>query len=299
MNWVVECENVSKQYGGVTAIKKLSLKLEKHKIYGLLGRNGAGKTTLLHMLTGQIVPTDGDIRLQGEAPFEKYRVLKQTCFIKESQNYIKTFKVKQIMDLASAFFPQWDPNYAKALLEDFKLDPRKKVKSLSRGMLSTVGVIIGLASRAEITIFDEPYLGLDAVARNMFYDRLLEDYGDHPRTILLSTHLIDEVSKLFEEVIIMKEGSIVLRAETDSLRDRAYNLYGKPEALQKHTDKLEVLHSDQFGKKSMAAVFGSLSKEHKALMQHDGIEIAALPLQKLMIYLTSEQRKGAAVNESL
>lgn len=271
------------------AVDAVDLHLQENKIYGLLGRNGAGKSTLLHLLTGQILKTSGTVQLFGEHPYENDKVLQRVCFIKESQSYIKAFTAKRILDLASGFYPNWDAAYADQLVNAFQLNTNKKVKALSRGMESTLGVIIGLASRAPLTIFDEPYLGLDAAARNLFYDFLLEDFSEQPRTIILSTHLIDEVSKLFEEILIMNHGQLTLQSETDKLREKAFYLSGTPEQLKPWIENKTIINKQELAGQQIVAVFGQTSPTEQQEIKKDGIAIEPIPMQKLMIYLTSEQ----------
>src|SRR5262249_32509764 len=144
----------------------------------------------------------------------------------ESMRYPEAFTVRTALQAAALLFPNWDDTYARSLLDDFQLPHQRRMKSLSRGMLSAVGVIIGLASRAPLTFFDEPYLGLDAVARRLFYDRLLADYAEHPRTVVLSTHLIDEVCDLVEHVLILNRGRLVVDENVDALRGTLVVLTG-------------------------------------------------------------------------
>src|SRR5690606_790531 len=145
------------------------------------------------ILTAQNCATSGDALVFGVHPYENSDVLSRICFVRESQRYPDDATATHALKAARLFFQNWDQTLAERLVDDFQLPMKTRIKKLSRGQLSAVGVIIGLASRAEITFFDEPYLGLDAVARQVFYDRLLEDYTEHPRTIILSSHLIDEV----------------------------------------------------------------------------------------------------------
>jgi ABC-2 type transport system ATP-binding protein len=149
---VVEIRGLTKTYGSMDAVKNISFQLEADKIYGLLGRNGAGKTTLMQIITAQLFPTEGELQVFGEAPFENNRVLSRICFIKESQKYPDSYTVKNVFDAAAWFFPNWDAAYAAELAEDFRLPLKKKVKKLSRGMLSSVGIIVGLASRAPLAV---------------------------------------------------------------------------------------------------------------------------------------------------
>ena len=169
----------------------------------------------MRIITGQEFVTSGTVRVDGQNPVENDAVLRRMSFVKESQLY-PDIKVKRVLEAASWFYPNWDAELAAQLMEDFDLPTNRAVKKLSRGMHSAVGIVIGLAARAEITLFDEPYLGLDAVARQIFYDRLLADYAEHPRTILLSTHLIDEVANLLEHVVVINQGRIVVDARPTS-----------------------------------------------------------------------------------
>jgi ABC-2 type transport system ATP-binding protein len=290
MSLAVECRNVTKRYRDVEAVKGVSFTMEDGKIYGVLGRNGAGKTTLMHLLTGQLLPDEGEIRIGGVFPFENRDCLNRICFIKESQRYVKHLTVSQTLDLAKAVFPNWDQRFAERLVQDFGLPMRRKIKHLSRGMESAVGIVIGLASRAPITLFDEPYLGLDAVGRNLFYERLLEDYTEHPRTVILSTHLIDEVSKLFEQVLIIHQGQLLLNEEAERLRESAFTVSGNSEAVERFVVGKRVLHTETIGSNRIAAVYGSCTEEERRQAAAAGMEVGPLPLQKLFIYLTE---KGA------
>src|SRR5690606_6512448 len=181
----------------------------------------SGKTTAMSILTAQNFPTSGSVRVFGEDPYENARVLSRVCFVRESQKYPDEANAKIALRTARMFFPNWDQDLADELVDEFQLPMKPVIKKLSRGQLSAVGVIIGLASRAEITFFDEPYLGLDAVARQIFYDRLLADYAEHPRTIILSSHLIDEIANLIERVIVIDRGRILMDQSTEEARGRA------------------------------------------------------------------------------
>jgi ABC-2 type transport system ATP-binding protein len=175
----------------------------------------------MQIFTGQEFQTSGAVEIFGHAPHENSRALTDVCFVKESQKYPDDFKVGHVLATARHLLPHWNEEFAQTLLEDCDLPLCRKVKKLSRGMTSALGVTVGLASRAPLTLFDEPYLGLDAVARHLFYDRLLVDYAEHPRTVVLSTHLIDEVSDLIEHVILIDKGRIVLDEDTDAPREGA------------------------------------------------------------------------------
>ena len=295
MSTVVEVSNLTKSFGGVTAVDQVSFCIEAGKIYGLLGRNGAGKTTIMRMLAAREFATSGDVRVFGEAPYENSRVLRQLCFVKDTQVYPRYFRMSDVLDVAPAFFPRWDPAYAFALAEDFRLPLTRRMRALSRGMLSTVGIIVGLASRAPLTIFDEPYLGLDAVARGIFYDRLLEDYAEHPRTVILSTHLIDEISRLLEHILVIDQGRLMLDEEADALRGRAFTIVGPAARVDTYTADKEVLAREPFGGLVSATVMGNGNLEDRKRAEALGLSLAPVSLQQLIVHLTSEPSARKAV----
>ena len=286
MTGVVEVRDLTKHYGAVRAVDGVSFRLEEGRITGLLGRNGAGKTTLMSLLTAQEFATSGTIEVFGASPVENAAVLQQLCFIKESQKYPDDFKVKHVLRAAPWFFPNWDQGFADQLIAEFRLPMEGRMKKISRGQFSAVGVVVGLASRAPLTFFDEPYLGLDAVARQLFYDRLLQDYAQHPRTVVLSTHLIDEVSNLLEHVLVIDDGRIVIDADADDLRGSAVDVVGARTAVEAFTADREVLHRTQLGGLATATVAG-LDDAGRAAARDAGLELAPVSLQQLVIRTTT------------
>lgn len=286
MAYAVECMNISKTFGSTNALVDVNIKIHKDKIYGLLGRNGAGKSTLLSIIAAQLFPTAGNVKAFGEAPYENERALENICIVKESGMFLKDIKVGESLYIASLFYPNWDNDFAKRLLDEFELDKNKTYKNLSLGMKSQLGIIVGLSSRAPLTIFDEPYIGLDAAGRQYFYDILIDDYMENPRTIILSTHLIDEVSNLLEELIILHKGNIKMEGNADDIRNRAVYISGDKEQVEKHIKNKRVLHRDEMVSSMAAAVFDEISSDDKKAMEVDGLRISPIPLQQLFIYLT-------------
>jgi len=249
----------------------------------------------MQMITAQIFPTRGDLKVFGEHPYENNRVLNQVCFIKENQKYPENFRVVDVLDLSASFFQHWDREYATSLIEDFQIPLKRRMKSLSRGMLSSVGIIVGLASHAPLTIFDEPYLGVDAVARGLFYDRLIEDYIEHPRTVILSTHLIDEVSRILKHVIVIDNGKLIIDENADALRERAFTVVGSASKVEAFTAGKEVIDREQLGALVSATVMGNLGAGGRKQAEALGLELAPLSLQQLIVHLTSgkSERKAA------
>ncbi|HYP74061.1 MAG TPA: ABC transporter ATP-binding protein [Microbacterium sp.] len=286
MTAVIEAQHLTKRYKETVALDDVSLSLDENVIYGLLGRNGAGKTTLMSILTAQNFPTSGAARVFGENPYENARVLQRICFVRESQRYPDDANATHALRMARMFFPRWDQDFAERLVADFRLPLKTRIKKLSRGQLSAVGVIIGLASRAEITFFDEPYLGLDAVARQIFYDRLVEDYTEHPRTVILSSHLIDEVANLIERVIVIDGGRILMDEETDAVRGRASTVVGDASAVEAFVTGREVIHRESLGRVVSVTVLGELDAADRAAIAAAGLDLAPVSLQQLIVRLT-------------
>lgn len=284
----VECRDLRKSFRKVMALNNINLRLEENKIYGLLGRNGAGKTTLLNLISCQIMRDSGEINIFGEEVFENSRALENICLVKERELPLEDHRVSRILKSAAILYKNWDEEYKNFLVKEFNLDVRKKYKNLSRGMKSILGVIIGMASRASITMFDEPSLGLDAAVRDKFYNLLLQDYEENKRTIILSTHLIDEVSNLFEEVIILHEGNIQLKEELPVLLGRAHFLRGREDSIIPFIKDKRILHREAFGATSIIGVLGEFTSEELHELARNYVEIIPMPLQKLFIYLTEK-----------
>lgn len=283
---VVSMENVAKIYKDVRALDGVTISLEQGKIYGLLGRNGAGKTTLMSMLTAQGFASSGEISVFGEHPYENEKVLSRICFIRESQKYPDDFNPMHAFKAAAIFYKNWDNELALQLAQDFQLPLKRRIKKLSRGQLSAVGVIIGLASRAELTFFDEPYLGLDAVARQMFYDRLLADYAQFPRTVVLSSHLIDEVANLLEHVILIDKGKIILDDDAENIRGSAVNIAGAASRVESFAAGRVVLHRESVGSLTSLTLDGALSAAERREALELGLELSPVSLQQLVIRKT-------------
>ena len=286
----IQCKNVTKTYGKVEAVININLSIEEGKIYGLLGRNGAGKTTLLNLICAQVIRGSGEINIFGEEVFENEGALETLCLVKEKELKTEDYKVSRILNIARILYKNWDEEYKNQLVKEFKLDTKKKYKNLSRGFKSILGIIIGLASKARITIFDEPSLGLDAAVREKFYNILLQEYEQSNRTFILSTHLIDEVSSLFEEVIILQDGQLLIQDNMVELLERAHFLSGKEETIMPLIRNKKVIHKEFFGVTAIVGVLDEFNSAELNTLKNNNIEVSSMSLQKLFIYLTEEVR---------
>ncbi len=283
----ISVRGLSKRYGKVTAVDDVTFSIRENAIYGLLGRNGAGKTTLMQLLTGQVRAASGEITIFDQPVYENDATLRDICFIREAQRYPDAFRVRHALASGRLLFQHWDEAFAQQLVADFELPTGRAVKKLSRGMLSALGVIIGLASRAPLTLFDEPYLGLDAVARRLFYDRLLADYVEHPRTIVLSTHLIDEVSDLIEHVLLIDHGRLILDEDAEVLRGQMLTLSGPVAAIDDVVANAGEVHRERIGTMARVTVRGPLVAADRA--RASGIAVEPVSLQNLIVSLTGRK----------
>lgn len=289
---MLSIRNLNKSYGRTKVLTDINLDLEENKIYGLLGRNGVGKTTLLKLITNQILRNSGGIELDGEDVFENALALEQISLARDLPISIKEKKVKEILAFARILYKDWDEDYKNYLVKEFNLNTKKKLSRLSTGNQTIVSLIIGLASRARLTMFDEPTLGLDAAIRYKFYNLLLEDYEKHPRTVIISTHLIDEVANLFEEVIILNEQQVALKEEVATLLEQSFYLSGREDLINPLIKNKRVIHRETFGVTKIVAIYGSLTEEENKYIKNHNLETGNIPLQKLFVYLTENNQGG-------
>lgn len=284
----VQVRGLSKAYGGVHALDDVSFSVEEGVICGLLGRNGAGKTTALQVITGHALPTSGSVEVFGRRPFEDRAAMASMCFVKEGQRYPEDFTVGHVLASGADLLPGWDADFADRLLDRFELPPRRRVKKLSRGMTSALGIVLGLASRAPLTVFDEPYLGLDAAARQIFYDELLADYAERPRTVLLSTHLIDEVADLLERVVVIDRGRVLMDDSVENLRQGAVVATGPSHAVERLMADATVLSRDELGEQARIAGTGRWTADELSGARAAGISVEPASLQQLVVGATGK-----------
>ncbi|MCG8922697.1 ATP-binding cassette domain-containing protein [Lentzea sp. CC55] len=282
----VDVQGLTVRYGDVTAVDDMSFSLQGNKIYGLLGRNGSGKTSLMSALAGYRRPV-GSVRLDGAPVFENAAAMRQVCLVRHSADAAdRSDKVSHVLEYGAAWRDTWDNGYALELAELFGIPLGTKVGELSLGRRSALGVVIGLASRSPLTMLDESHLGMDTPTRYAFYDTLLHDFMKHPRTIIISTHLIEELSSLLEEVLIIDAGRLVLQEEADVLRSRGTEVTGNTPDVDEFTAGLTVLGSRSLGRTKAAMVYGALDDDQLVRARRLGLELGPIALQDLFVHLT-------------
>lgn len=284
---VLQARGLCKSYKDKQVLHNLDLTIQPGKIYGLIGRNGAGKTTLLGILTAQNTRNSGEVTYNGQEVWENQQALNDICFSRELQSTVfygrNNLKVKHYLKSAAIYYPHWDSAYAQRLLEEFKLEPKKKIYQLSKGQLSMVTILIALASCAPVTILDEPVAGLDVVMRERFYQLLLEDFSKTNRTFIVSTHIIEEAASVFEQVIILDEGKILENGPTEELIDQFRYISGREDEVDRVCNGLEVLSVHQMGRHKTAAVRGSGVKLEQA--RQADVDIVPMNLQNVFVAL--------------
>ena len=279
----IEVKNLSKRFGSVQALQDVTLTFESGQIYGLLGRNGAGKTTLLNLITNKLFPDEGQVLVDGEPVQENDRALSKIYCMGEKNLFPTEMRIAQAIDWTARFYPAFDKEYANHLAKLFGLNTRKKVSSLSTGYGSIFKIVLALASNTPILLLDEPVLGLDANHRDLFYRELIEHYSVKPRTVVLSTHLIEEASTLIEQVAILKEGRLLLQQSTQSLLSQGYSVSGPAGAVDAFIADKQVIGTDRLGGLKSAYLFGQPPE------QVPGLEFSWLDLQRLFIQLTNPE----------
>jgi ABC-2 type transport system ATP-binding protein len=287
----IDIHNISKTYGKTQALKNISLHFAPGKIYGFLGRNGAGKTTLFNILTNRIFADQGEVLLDGESTVENDRAQSKFFYVTEKTLYQGSNRVKDIFDLTSAFYPAFEVQYARQLAGRFQLDLNKKIDGLSTGYKSILKLILALASNSPLLLFDEPVLGLDANYRDLFYKELIARFDASSQTVILSTHLIEEAANLFEEVIIIDQGEILLNHSVDSILSLAYTVSGGQETVDRYTAGKKVIHEERLGKYKAATIFQERSAADNALLETSGLDLAPAHLQDIFICLTNAQER--------
>lgn len=282
---MIELIQVTKRYGQVTVLKDITLSIDKPGLYCLLGRNGAGKTTLLKSIAGHQNITEGVIKVDGKVI--------TTSTLDTGVSYIENFArhfnlpVRKLLRIASEVNPSYDYDFAAEMMERFELDGKKKFNQLSLGMKTMVSTIICLASNKDVVLLDEPVLGFDAIMRVEFYDMLAESFRKHPRIIIVSTHIIEEIAKTIQKLIIIDKGSIRFFDTLQSVGTKAFSISGLQKDVEAVTRDLNIIGWDTVGGLATAYIFDEPPK------QSGSLEIQPLSLQDFFIQTVG--RKGGAI----
>lgn len=260
MTSLVSARGVSKHFGDVRAVDDVNFEIEKGKILGLIGPNGAGKTTLLKAVLG-LTDCEGELSVLGLDPFKQRKKLMQNiCFIADVAVLPRWIKVSQLLDYVQAIHPNFSRSRAEELLRQTKVKPGAKVKELSKGMVTQLHLSIIMAIDAKLLVLDEPTLGLDILFRKEFYANLLSDYFDEERTILITTHQVEEIENLLTDIMFINDGKILLDSPMEVLGDSYVELLTSGEKAVKARGLKPMAESEMFGKSVM--LFEGISRDH-------------------------------------
>ena len=278
---MIELSGVTKQYGQTAVLKDVSLTIDEPGIYCLLGRSGAGKTTLLKSIAGYQNISYGEIRVNNQ--------LITTATLDTGVSYIENFAkhfhlpVKKLLHIAGEVNPNYDFAFATEMMERFELDGKKKFHHLSLGMKTMVSTIICLASNKNVILLDEPVLGFDAIMRVEFYNMLSESFQKHPRIILVSTHIIEEITKTIQKLIILDKGRIRFFDTLQAVEKQAYSISGLKSDVEAATKNLNVIGQDSVGGLVTSYIFDTPPKQIASL------EIHPLTLQDFFIQMVGHR----------
>lgn len=278
---MIELKQVTKQYGQATVLKNITLSIEEPGIYCLLGRNGAGKTTLLKSIAGYQNITSGSIQVDGKAI--------TTSTLDTGVSYIENFAkhfnlpVQKLLRIASEVNPNYDYDFAAEMMDRFELEEKKKFRHLSLGMKTMVSTIICLASNKDVILLDEPVLGFDALMRVEFYDMLTESFQKHPRIILVSTHIIEEIAKTIQKLILIDRGSVRFFDTLQAVETKAFCISGLQKDVEAATKGRNVIGQDVVGGLVTSYIFDNPPEETGSL------EIRPLSLQEFFIQMVGHK----------
>ena len=278
---MIGLKQVTKQYGQATVLKNITLSVDEPGIYCLLGRNGAGKTTLLKSIAGYQNITNGSIQVDGKTI--------TTSTLDTGVSYIENFAkhfnlpVRKLLRIASEVNPNYDYDFAAEMMERFELDGKKKFHHLSLGMKTMVSTIICLASNKKIILLDEPVLGFDAIMRVEFYDMLTESFQKHPRIIIVSTHIIEEIAKTIQKLIIIDKGCIRFFDTLQAVETKAFRISGLQKDVEAATRNLNIIGKDTVGGLVTSYIFDNPPKQTASL------DIQPLSLQDFFIQMVGHK----------
>lgn len=278
---MIELRQVTKKYGQSAVLKNITLSVDEPGIYCLLGRNGAGKTTLLKSIAGYQNITKGMIKVDGKTI--------TTSTLDTGVSYIENFAghfnlpVRKLLKIASEVNPSYDYDFASEMTERFELDGKKKFKHLSLGMKTMVSTIICLASNKNVILLDEPVLGFDAIMRAEFYDMLTESFQRHPRIIIISTHIIDEIAKTIQKLIMIDRGNIRFFDTLKAVETKAFSISGLQKDVEAATRNLNIIGQDTVGGLATSYIFDTPPEQTASL------DIHPLSLQEFFIQMVGHK----------
>jgi len=291
MNDVVRTTNLSKHYGKTHALSDISISINENSITGLIGRNGSGKTTLMKILSGNLDQTSGKAIVFGEQPMDNLAVLNKLVYTYHNVPYDKNLNLKTILYGYKTMFPCFDSVFAEKLMHYFELTVKMKYKSLSQGMASIFNFLCALSCRAPLTMLDEPVLGMDVTVRKSAYEILLRDFTEHPRTFIISSHLLSELEGILSDILLIEQGKVVLNQNIDDVRQSAYRIDGTGPTIDSYVTNKKIITRKISDLNCFAIVHERCTESVIESAKQQGLTVSSVRPEELCVFLTQQNKE--------
>lgn len=284
----VEFKNVDLKIKKEKILNRINLKFEPGRIYGLLGRNGAGKTTLLSLIATYRKVTEGTLTVDGQDPYENEEIMPLVDFLHQEDYSEESDTVEGYLDLAKRYKPAFDMDYALTLLDEYNINLKKKMMELSQGQQAAVDASMGLATMSPVVLFDEVTNGMDAPSRERFYSQVLNAKNRENRVIVLSTHIVSEMDYLFDEVVVIHHGKVLVDEPVDEFLGRGYQVTGGTDDIDEFIRDKKVVNMRTLGPTKAVSILGTPSEEDEKIFDDGRISYSSMSLQDLFINMTED-----------
>lgn len=298
-DYSIQTKNLQKRYGKKQALENLDLALHEDQIIGLIGANGSGKTTFFKMCVGLESITGGTIRILGGDPWKDMSIRSEIIYSMHDLPVVPTEKLKNILQYYEIAYPHFDREFADKMMDLFGLPRKKSCKQLSQGTKSLFHFICAMAARCQVTLLDEPFIGIDIEKRKMAYEILLRDYMEHPRTFVISSHNLAELDGVLSEMVLIHQGKLVFYEDMDTVREMLCRVSGSAEKITAFADGLfrEQIIQRESGELGDALILhGSAGCDLAVSAKQAGLEVEAVSPEDVCVYLTTmgkEKQLGA------
>jgi len=291
MNNVVMAVNLSKHFGKAHALDDMSVNIAENSITGLIGRNGSGKTTLMKILAGLLDKTSGEVYVFDEEPMDNIQVLNKLVYTYHDVAYDPGLRLSALLYAYKTMFSNFDSEFANKLMNYFELSGKMKYKSLSQGMKSIFNFLCALSCRAPLTMLDEPVLGMDVTVRKSAYEILLRDFTEHPRTFIISSHLLSELEGVLSDILLVEQGKVVLNAPIDDVRQSAYRIDGISAVVEQYVSGKNIIAKKESELNCFAVIYEPLTEPAAQVATAQGLTISPVRAEDLCVYLTRQNKE--------
>jgi ABC-2 type transport system ATP-binding protein len=295
---IVRIKKLCRQFGEQTALDDISIDVSAGQVFGIVGENGAGKTTLIKHMLGQYVAHQGSVEMFGEDPVaEPKHVLSKIGYLSEEPDMPSWMTVKELLAYTSAFYPAWSDDYALELVERFALDLGKRVRDLSKGQKARVGLVLAQAYKPELLLLDEPSSGLDPNVRRDILSAVIKTVSDEGRTVIFSSHLLDEVERVCDHLVMIDKGRVLLLDSMEHILGNHHRMIVKLETTDSHRQLLaldSVLNMLQIGDEWQVDFYGEI-EQFKSQIQSNNVSIISsrtMSLNDIFIARTRRSEGG-------